>query len=143
MPFTPNSRAIIVPQRGCVPIERQLSTCLRHAIDVNYQVAAIGRDWRPEDVIATIRLGRADVVLVAFGGQSLAPEVTAAGGRVVAVHPTPHVVVVRPKVLRTAIELIQRMRIHGRLTDHEIAAVTGENTGDITEMLRRHPPRPR
>jgi len=141
MPFIAHSRAIIVPQRGAVPVEKQYGACLRHAMAANYRLAAICWEYRPEDVIDTITRGVADVVLVAVGGQSIAPDVTAAGGRVVAVHPTPHLVVPRPRVLRGAIELIQRMRLRGQ-TPKQIAALVGESTGDISAILREHPPRP-
>lgn len=131
-----SENAVILPQRGSISIEKQTTACLNYCIDSDYGIAAICPYGQWEDAIATIRLGEATLVVVAYGGQFLAEAVTTAGGRVESVHPSPHVVqpVHRFRLGKTA-DLVRRLFGMGA-TVAELADLTGEDTGSIRRTLR-------
>lgn len=127
--------AIILIQRGEPGFKRQIAACLAYCIDQGYQLNAIIPETAPPDsALAAVTAGLAAVVVVAYDGQSVASAVTAAGGRVEAVHPTPHVVV-PARGLGVSPAVLVRWYAAGRGVE-EIAGLMEETTGDIRDYLR-------
>lgn len=136
-------RAVIRLQPGNVAETRQEAACLTFVRERGYHLAAVVRMWGdPQHAVNMVAAGRAHIVVVAFGGRDLAADVIAAGGRVEAVHPTPHVVeppVPPPPVDRlpsVSGQLLTMLKARGR-TIREIAEFVGESTGEIRRILRR------
>lgn len=130
-------RAVILPQRGSVPIDKQTTLILRYCLSSGYHLAGMGNYWRSEDAVAMIRNGRADLIVVAYGGSSLAADVADVGGRVEAVHPQPHVVApARHRHAAAVVDMITRWWRHG-MGAKEIARLVDDDTANITKMLDR------
>lgn len=130
--------AVIRLQPGNVAAVKQEAACLGFVCERGYLLAGIVPTWGTRrDAVRMVADGRAMIVVVAFGGRDLAGEVIAVGGRVEAVHPTPHVVEPPvPPSPRTVVGLLAQLRIRGK-TVEEIAGFLGESTGEIRRILRR------
>lgn len=128
-------RAAILLQRGA-PAERQMHICLQHAIEVGYLAPLLIRIGATDDLMHLVRDGLVDVVVAAFDSKLvtwLAGELRRRV-RVEVVRPTPHVVTPPHRAMRTAAELIRRLRERGQTTK-EIAVLLDESTGDIRRAL--------
>ncbi len=135
---------VLIQLAASATIAKQMAACTAYVVDRRYQVAGyIRAGGASADAVRMISAGEASVVVVAFGGRDIAAAVIAAGGRVEAVHPVPHVV--EPPVPppppppprsfpRSARDMIARMVRRGR-TAKEIADLIGENTEDIRRMM--------
>lgn len=129
---------------GSVGVDKQTHACLAYIRQRGYRLAGFIRaGGSSKDAIQMITNGQADVVVVAFGGRDLAADVNAAGGRIEAVHPTPHVVeppvpppppVEHPPAVSAA--LVEALRARGK-TVREIAEFLAETTVEIRRSLRR------
>lgn len=132
--------AVMVIQLGNTAADKQRTACVGYIAAMGYRLAGIVEQGRSSaDAVAMVARGLATVVVVAFGGRELAVEVIAAGGRVEAVHPTPHVVeppAPPPANPRSVVGLLAQLRARGRSVE-EIASFLGESTGEIRRMLRR------
>jgi hypothetical protein len=128
--------AILLLQLGNVAVERQVEVCLAYIWDCGYRLAGwIQPTGETGDAARMIRRGEADVVVVAYGGEEYAAEIVAAGGRLEAVHPAPHVV--EPPVSRLDLAAVLSMlRATGR-SAREIAEFIGESTAEVRRLLRR------
>lgn len=131
---------ILIQLAASVAIAKQEAACLRYVDLRRYRLAGYIERGVPADAVRMVKRGEAEVVVVAFGGRDIAAEVTAAGGRVEAVHPTPHVVeppvAAPPKSFpRSVVDLLRKMRRRGHTTS-EIARLIGENTEDVRRILR-------
>jgi hypothetical protein len=125
-------RAIVLVQMGPVPRTRQRDACVAYVQERGWTLAAVvGQAGHARDAITMIARGEAEVVVVAFGGRSLAGDVVRAGGRVEAVHPRPHVV--QPYVA-IAPSLVAQLAERGK-SPEQIAEILGETTGEIRRKL--------
>lgn len=124
--------AVVFIQLGPVAVAKQIQACIAYVRDRGYRLAAIimaGGSSR--DAVVLVAMGLAQVVVVGFGGRSLAGEVTAAGGRVEAVHPAPHVV---QPYRAMAKSLFAQLYDRGK-TVTEIAAYLDVPTGEVRRNL--------
>jgi hypothetical protein len=133
-------RAVVWIQPGPTAAAKQEQACHDYVIEGGLRLAAIvpARTGSSRDVVAMIVAGKAEVVVCAYGGRTIAAEVIAAGGRVIAVHPTPHVVEPPepPPLPGSSGGLLARLRAAGK-TVEEIARFLDSPTGDIRRILRR------
>lgn len=132
--------AVIWIQRGLTAETKQEAACHEYLTTSGHRLAAIvtAKHGTARDVVATVTRGEADLVVVAYGGRGIAAAVIAAGGQVIAVHPTPHIVEppVPPPLPRSSGGLLAGLRARGK-TIEEIARFLDSPTGDIRRMLRR------
>lgn len=133
-------RAVVWIQPGPTAASKQEQACHEYVIASGLVLATIvpARTGSSRDVVATIARGEAEIVVVAYGGRGIAAAVIAGGGRVIAVHPTPHTVEPPepPPLPRSSGGLLARLRATGK-TIEEIARFLDSPTGDIRAMLRR------
>jgi hypothetical protein len=134
---------ILIHLAASATIAKQMAACVTYVDKRHYELAGfIKADGAAEDAVRMVQTGEAEVVVVAFGGRDIAADVKAAGGRVEAVHPMPHVV--EPPVPppppppksfpRSVVDLLRKMRNLGH-SPSEIAKFIGEDTGDIRRLL--------
>ena len=126
--------AILVQQVRDVSGERQLALALSYVTEVGYRLTAIVRGCVPGAAGHAVKAGIANVIVVAFGGEDVSDEVAAAGGRIEAVHPTPHVVPARTGAA-PYIDVMLRWYCKGRGVI-EIADLLDSPTVDIDVLLR-------
>lgn len=132
---------ILIQLASSATITKQWAACTAYVARRRYDLAGlIDERHTSAEAVRMVRHGQAEVVVVAFGGRDIAAEVIAAGGRVEAVHPTPHIV--EPPVPppprafpRSVVDLLRKMRRRGHTTS-EIAHLIGENTEDVRRILR-------
>jgi hypothetical protein len=133
-------RAVVWIQPGPTAAAKQEQACHDYLMGSCDTLVAIvpARTGSSRDVVAMIARGEAELVIVAFGGRDVAAAVIAAGGSVLAVHPTPHIVEppVPPPLPRSSGGLLAALRARGK-TVEEIARFLDASTGDIRRMLRR------
>ena len=130
--------AIVLLQLGNVSVDRQEAMCLEYILDCGYQLAGwIQPTGSSEDAVKMVAAGEAHVVVVAYGGAEYAADIIAAGGRIEAVHPTPHVVEPHPAVRDEpqVDSLAQLLRASGR-TVREIAEFIGSSTAEVRRIIR-------
>jgi hypothetical protein len=137
---------ILIQMSSSIAMAKQEAACTEYIGSRRYELAGFIRgSGSSADAVAMVESGRARVVVVAYGGRDIAAAVQAAGGRVEGVHPIPHVVeppapprppAPRRSFPRSALDLLIKMRDRGHTTT-EIAAMIGEDTGDIRRALQR------
>jgi hypothetical protein len=134
-------RAAILIQRATASPERQADVCIPYCVAERLAVQTIVPSWAAGQAVQLVRDGFVGVVVVAFEGPGLAESVARicdAGGRVVAVHPTPRELAPprRRGPTRWASELVARWYRKGR-TVPEIAELLEEDTAEIRSALLR------
>lgn len=133
-------RAIIWIQPGPTAAAKQEQGCHDYVMEAGLVLAGIvpARTGSSRDVVAMVARGEAEIVVVAYGGRDVAADVIAAGGQVLAVHPTPHIVEppVPAALPRSSGTLLARLRASGK-TIEEIARFLDSPADDIRRILRR------
>lgn len=132
-------RAAILLQRG-VPADRQADIWGPYCLQERYSVASIVPYWAPEQAAQLVRDRLVDTIVVAFEGRGLADlveQVGAAGGRMVAVHPTPRVLTSATSMgapKRWVSRLVERC-FRGGMETRQIARLLDDDTTNITAVL--------
>jgi hypothetical protein len=137
---------ILIQMSSSITMAKQEAACTEYVGAKGYELTGLIRgSGSSADAVAMVEAGRAQVVVVAYGGRDIAAAVQAAGGRIEGVHPTPHVVeppapppppAPRRSFPRSALDLLIKMRDRGH-SPTEIAKLIGEDTGEIRRALRR------